>query len=220
MEKEALWRKVIKSKYHMADSDWIPKMELNIKVSPVWKDIMLVQTRQPLIHSNYLGNLGFKVGNGHSILFWKDEWLNKPSLALSFPVLFRTICNKEETHGEVIQKKSTSQKWEFQFRRRLYDWEITNLNELKELLNGSGVLWREECADTLIWKGDSSNVFSVKSMYGLSRVTTPNSNSAAVFDLIWNNATPYRIQCFGWMVGIGRVKTAELSAKAWNFTQP
>ncbi|KAG5564170.1 hypothetical protein RHGRI_000383 [Rhododendron griersonianum] len=83
---------------------------------------------------------------------------------------------------------------------RLYDWEITNLNELKELLNGSGVLWREECADTLIWKRDSSNVFSVKSMYGLSRVTTPNSNSAAVFDLIWNNATPYRIQCFGWMI--------------------
>lgn len=41
-DKDALWRKVINSKYKFEGSGWIPNMEINKKVSRIWRDIMLV----------------------------------------------------------------------------------------------------------------------------------------------------------------------------------
>ena len=39
MDKSSLWRQVLNAKFNMDGRDWIPKMELNRKVSTVWRDI-------------------------------------------------------------------------------------------------------------------------------------------------------------------------------------
>lgn len=57
IEKEALWRNVIKAKYKMGESNWFPKLEIYRKVSTLGKDIMSVQDRNPHMYSLYFENV-------------------------------------------------------------------------------------------------------------------------------------------------------------------
>ena len=75
MEKSALWRKVLNEKYKMGGRDWIPKVELNRKLSNIWRDNMQNHVRQPLLFEAFIENAKLKVGDGSSIMFWKDVWL-------------------------------------------------------------------------------------------------------------------------------------------------
>ncbi|KAI8526909.1 hypothetical protein RHMOL_Rhmol12G0035200 [Rhododendron molle] len=38
--KDALWRKIIIAKYKLEEDRWLPKMEINRKTSPIWKDYL------------------------------------------------------------------------------------------------------------------------------------------------------------------------------------
>lgn len=62
-EKDALWRKVINSNYKFEGSGWIPNMEINRKVSRIWRDIMLVQTRQPQMFDFCVRIIGSNFGS-------------------------------------------------------------------------------------------------------------------------------------------------------------
>lgn len=207
VEKNALWRNVINSKYKMGESSWIPKLELNRKVSSIWKDIMSIQDTNPSMHAQYFENIRFKVGDGSSIKFWMDPWLGTPCLAETYPSLFRMVRCKDDLLSQVIARKADSNQWDLQFRRRLYDWEVEILTELCQILDNSGVEATVGSNDTLIWKANSSGVFSIKSMYELVNSQAILSNTA--YDLIWRNVAPYRIQCFGWLVHLGKIKTSK-----------
>ncbi|KAI8528943.1 hypothetical protein RHMOL_Rhmol12G0187200 [Rhododendron molle] len=143
----------------------------------------------------------------YSILFWKDTWLGNTSLSLKFPTLFNVVCFKEECLGDVLVRKAIFNECNFVFRRNLFDWEKELQTELSHLLDVSGVVARDEREDRLSWFGCNSNVFSVKSFYNLFRAHP--SNPDKTFELIWRNAAPHRVQCFGWLVYLGRVKTSE-----------
>ncbi|KAG5560260.1 hypothetical protein RHGRI_003526 [Rhododendron griersonianum] len=86
---------------------------------------------------------------------------------------------------------------------------MDSLNDQYELLDGCGVIRYEVRMDTLIWKGDISNMVSVKSMYELSKPHIETNISVDALDLVWNKVTPYKVQCFGWLVCLGKVKIAE-----------
>ncbi|KAI8537901.1 hypothetical protein RHMOL_Rhmol09G0060000 [Rhododendron molle] len=36
-----------------------------------------------------------------------------------------------------------------------------------------------------------------------------NNSAKKVFHLIWHQAAPYRVQCFGWMAQLGKIKTGD-----------
>ena len=97
MEKSALWRKVLNAKYKIEGRDWIPTVELNRKVSKTWRDIMLICVRQPLLFEAFIENAKLRIGDGRSIMFWKDIWLGNIPLQSLFPTLFRILSNKSET---------------------------------------------------------------------------------------------------------------------------
>lgn len=59
--------------------------------------------------------------------------------------------------------------------------------------------------DSLVWAGNSS--FSVKSLYELTRLDSTVSNEA--FDFIWRNVAPLRVQCFCWLIHLGKIKSSE-----------
>ena len=59
----------------------------------------------------------------------------------------------------------------------------------------------------LIWQGCSSGKFSVKSIYNIA--SSSHSSVDETFKLIWQNVAPPRVQCFGWLSYLGKVKTAE-----------
>ncbi|GFZ18817.1 hypothetical protein Acr_27g0005560 [Actinidia rufa] len=81
--------------------------------------------------------------------------------------------------------------------------------ELKELLVGSGVVSTSDRPDRLIWQGCSLGKFSVKFIYNIA--SSSHSSVDETFKLSWQNVAPPRVQCFGWLTYLGRVKIAESS---------
>lgn len=146
------------------------------------------QGNPPSITSIWRGKL--KVGDGRKIYFWKDIWLNGACLASVYPLLFRRITNKDETIGVVIARKNETLKWDFQ--------------TLYELLDRSGILLRQKRKDQLTWDGCSSNKYLVSSMYRHSKPQDLVAN--VVFDFIWKYVAAHRVQCFAWLIQLGRVK--------------
>ena len=61
--------------------------------------------------------------------------------------------------------------------------------------------------DQLVWKESPSGSFSVKSIY--DSAVSSHSNEDESFKLIWKNSAPPRVQCFGWLPYMGRIKTSE-----------
>lgn len=217
MERNALWRKVINAKYKMKGSNWIPNSDLSKKVSCIWKDIMQTKERNPRMYTIFLNNAKIKVGDGSSTLFWLDTWLGNQSLAEAFPPIFRLVCQQEELLNVVLSRRFQSHDWGIQLRRRLYDWEKDIMDELHSILDGSGILISPGVSDKLIWEGNSSDFFSVKSLYELANPSTLIVNSA--FGLIWRTVAPYRVQCFCWLVHLGRIKTLEFLFNLGNHSK-
>lgn len=203
MEKDALWRKVIVAKYKLEEGSWSLNREINNKMSILWKDIILVHERQPNMFSKFVENVKFKVGDGRNILFWKDNWLNESCLVVLYPTIFRLINCKDETLWEVLARKEEYLQWDFQFRRRLYQWEEVTLMALYDMLDRRGATIANGGADQLTWAACNSNKYT--SMYHLSKGL---DSSNIVFDFIWKNVAPHRVQCFGWLTQLGRVKTS------------
>lgn len=100
-EINALWRKIICAKYGMNTNLWLPNMETNRNVSIIWRDIIQIQSRKPLIFSKFMDNIKLSIGDDKSIRFWIDEWVNGSKLSTLFFGIFRVIINKEEYLAEV-----------------------------------------------------------------------------------------------------------------------
>lgn len=100
-------------------------------------------------------------------------WLGSASLSITFPTLFRVLCNKDDKLSDVLSRKAEVQQWIFQFRRGLYVWELEKLEELRNLLDVSGVVASIDRPDQLTWQGCTSGKFSVNSVYNLA-VSSPN----------------------------------------------
>lgn len=117
------------------------------------------------------------------------------------------MTNNDELLSQVLARKMELQKWDFHFRRDLYDWELVKLDELNELLDQSGVAEPRDVPDQLLWQATSSGKFSVKSIYNFA--FSSHSNHDETFELIWKNVAPPRVKCFGWLAYLGRIKTSE-----------
>ncbi|XP_028087859.1 uncharacterized protein LOC114288538 [Camellia sinensis] len=90
------------------------------------------------------------------------------------------------------------------FRRPLLVWEEEEANRLFHLLNSAPILCNSR-SDELIWGADPSNLFSVSSLYLWSESRLGPILPVAAS--IWNNFAPPKVQCFGWMAWLGKIKT-------------
>lgn len=102
-EKESLWRKVICAKYNMDLNSWLPNMETNRFVSNLWRDVLLIKCRNPLAFNKFMENLRLTVGDGNTIKFWTDPWVNGRSLNSLYPRIFNICPIKDETIEMVLR---------------------------------------------------------------------------------------------------------------------
>ena len=149
---------------------------------------MQIRVRQPLLFEAFIENAKLEVGDGGSIMFWKDVWLGNIPFQSLFPTIFRILCNKSEYLGDVLARFEDTQRWGFLFRRSLLDRKAETFTELKELLNGSGVVAASNSPDCLIWQGCSFGKFSIKSIYNIA--ISSHSSTDKTFKLIWKNVAP------------------------------
>lgn len=102
--------------------------------------------------------------------------------------------NKQALVQDVFCAGVRDTSWLFYFRRELRSFELDSLKDLKAQLEEFPL--DLEVDDELVWLGDLSRTFSVKSMID---VASQNVNgSPAAQNLIWKCLAPPRVQMFLW----------------------
>ncbi|XP_028122980.1 uncharacterized protein LOC114320084 [Camellia sinensis] len=144
------------------------------------------------------------VGNGKSIQFWTDAWLNGRSLKEDYPRLNSLSTEKEESLLQISAKKSLGV-WQFQFRRRLLAWEDEEVKRLSGFLESSPAL-REEIEDSCSWLADKSGKFSVSSVWCWWAAV--KESGVRVPAGVWESMASPKMQFFCWLTWRGRVKTS------------
>ena len=97
-----------------------------------------------------------------------------------YPRLYSLALNKEarlfEKHPNGVEQGRF-----FQFRRSLFPWEEEEVHRLESLLQQGPTLCMDG-ADSIVWNGDSSGMFSVQSLNNLLEDDSGPNNE--VLDLI------------------------------------
>lgn len=154
----------------------------------------------------YYNNVHIKLGDGIRTNFWKDYWCNNHCFKVEFPILYRLVLDKEKSLRSLYDRSVASGNWNFQFRRRLYEWEEREVSKLKVLLPFVFGLY-DDLEDKLVWLAADSGLFSVSSAYRSEVVSLgPPLNTCK---LIWNRFAPPTVEFFCWLAWKNRVKSAK-----------
>lgn len=145
---------------------------------------------------------------GKQTTFWKDVWLEKCPLSVSFPRLFR-IC-----HDKAISVHTAgSCSWNSSYRRGFGEPEVREWNALMAKL--SEVTLTEE-EDGVIWNLEPSGKFTTKSIYRF--ITFGRVFDVRMLD-IWRAKIPLKDQIFLWLAWRDRIQTTQqLKRRNWDGT--
>ncbi|KAG5552584.1 hypothetical protein RHGRI_010610 [Rhododendron griersonianum] len=139
------------AKYNMGLNSWFPNMETNRMVSCLWRDILQIKSRNPLAFNKFMENIRLIVGDGNSLKFWTDPWVNGKCLSSLYPRFFNICLIKDETVATVLSRKEEQLIWEFQLRRgRFLRGEIEDFNSMTLMLDGLRVILQPR-SDHLTW---------------------------------------------------------------------
>lgn len=157
----------------------------------------------------HLFNKGVRhiLGDGKSISFWEDVWIDSCPLKIRFDKLFR-ICEDPKI---IVANCWFNNVWNIQFTRSFGREEIIQWEDLKNLL--FNVEFRER-SDSFHWCLHSSGLFSVKTLY--IHVSFGGVTSWKL-QRLWRIKIPLKIKIFLWQVFQDRVQTAkQLSLGGWK----
>jgi hypothetical protein len=158
---QSMWKKVIIGKYGQSACGKVVIGEENKPwfSSLWWRDVCSIGNN---LNTDWFSQYAVKrIGNGRQTSFWKDKWLGDFSLMNKFPRLYSISTQKEGTVAEVWNLAGTVG-WILTWRRSLFVWENTLLEELLMLINQTSLSLEE---DYWVWRLDKEGLFSVKSTY-------------------------------------------------------
>ncbi|KAK8665599.1 hypothetical protein V6N13_005764 [Hibiscus sabdariffa] len=133
-EKESLWQQVIRCKYNYGENSLLPVEPMYRRLSLLWNGVIKSFFKDDAVGNMLRNNFILQVGNGKSISFWSDAWLSELPLKLKFPRMFALSRSKEGMIAEFGRKEELGWTWNLQLRRKLFDWEIAQWEELMTLL--------------------------------------------------------------------------------------
>jgi hypothetical protein len=148
------------------------------------------------------------LGNGTNTHFWFDVWIGSSSLKDRFPRLF-SISNQKEAMVADLWNRAMDVRWIFNWRRRLFVWEETLVEDLVESLHGINLTDLDE---KWCWSPDPNGDFSIKSTYALvsdllgDRGSLQNDLMLA-FKAVWKCPAPSKVQGFAWLMLHDRIPT-------------
>ncbi|XP_019418518.1 PREDICTED: uncharacterized protein LOC109329295 [Lupinus angustifolius] len=111
-DKDALWVKVINSKYGL---EWLSHP--NICSSRWWRDLGKVGSSGEDSGGWFVDNVWKDIGNGLQTLFWHDIWVGNQSLKVAFPRLFNLASNHGAWVGDNGYWKDDVWYWEIPWKR-------------------------------------------------------------------------------------------------------
>ena len=106
-EADALWHKIIDSKYGSHTNGWDTNLNPKCTLQAPWKSIIKEW-------SSFINYTKIQVGRGDKTEFWNDVWIGDKPLKEIFPRLFSISKGKKLSVAEMINGQSTSS----------YTWDI------------------------------------------------------------------------------------------------
>jgi hypothetical protein len=121
--------------------------------------------------------------------------------------LFSISLVKDASVDEMRGPAVGIDRWCWQWRRNLFDWEQVLLRELQLF---APWVARSEVVDSWFWRPDENGMFSVKSTYSLlGRIFGVNGefgpNDLKVLKYIWRNPAPSKVIAFSWKLLRNRI---------------
>ncbi|KAJ0880486.1 putative reverse transcriptase zinc-binding domain-containing protein [Helianthus annuus] len=197
-EKDHMWVKVVDA-IHASGAGW-SFLPVKKSLGGVWLNIVSIFNK-PISGSLSLRNL-FRglVGRGDSILFWLDPWLNEVPLKDLYPNLFalevvKTCSVRDRLDGTWLWKHDP-----------VLDEEATEWCSLAAEISSVAL---NDRPDDWRWKGDSSGLFSVRSVREVLRESDPCSS----FVLDWCKWVPKKCNMFVWRAEMSRIPTYDALQK-------
>ncbi|WVZ69533.1 hypothetical protein U9M48_018306 [Paspalum notatum var. saurae] len=147
------------------------------------------------------------VGNGETIKFWTDRWLQGKNVAEHCPTLFKLIP-KRAVKQRTVTQGVTDRKWVSDISGALSVQVLVEYLRLWSLIEG--VELRPDVADKHQWRFASHGSYSSKSAYEAFFV---GSITFAPWRRVWKTWAPLRCKFFIWLVFKKRLWTADRLAK-------
>ena len=155
VEKDNLWRLMIRVKYGQEEFGWKTKEGRGTYGVGVWKEVMK--------EAKWCWeNIKFKVGKGTRIKFWSDQWCGNERLSHAFPQLYEMAVNKNATVNEMWDHSNGPGGWNLRFHRDFNDWEMDMIRGLLIRLRDVKLSSEE---DGVIWKVGGHGKYGVKEAY-------------------------------------------------------
>jgi len=127
LERDALWRKVVDSKYGSMGGGWCSKEVGGSFGFGVWKSIRRGWDA-------FAAHVRYEIGNGSKVLFWHDVWCGEIPLKTLFPELFLIARGKDAWVEENMQRQNGTILWNILFSRPVHDWEVEVVSRFFEML--------------------------------------------------------------------------------------
>ena len=89
-----MWRSIIGTKFGEDEGDWCTRDPKGPYGTGLWKE--MIKDKEIL-----LPRVGFIIGNGRRVHFWKDAWCREVALCTLFPSLFALAVHKEASVADV-----------------------------------------------------------------------------------------------------------------------
>ena len=196
-ERNALWRKVVSSKYGESSEGWHTRDFKGGFGVGLWKEI---SKEWPLFLQNY----AFSLGDNRRIRFWKDVWCGEEALCSLFPTMFSLAVQKDAMVSELWNHFREEGGWAPTFLRPLNDWEMEEVGSFLSFIHRKKI--KPEIEDNLLVNESRLGNFSVRTMYN-------GLDNSVDFDfpirLVWNATIPSKISFFAWEASWGKVMTLE-----------
>lgn len=191
----ALWSNILKGLYYPNGDFW--KAKPGQRPSWGWRSILIGRdTLEPEVK--------WIVGDGQRINIWRDRWL--PRGVIGGPV----NRNDPEIVAELIN--SESRLWEEPKVQALFDEQVA-----QQVLSTPISIQSQQ--DRLIWMGNQSGTYSVKSGYNrvysktnhhdLNRATTSYQPPRSLWIRLWDTPIPPKIKFFLWSICQNALPTKE-----------
>lgn len=206
-EKDALWRRVICSKYNW-DSNF---MVLHLLVdgfsdcSILMQDLLKNLLEDAVMAKSFRDSLFCKLGTGSAIRFWLDPWVEAIPLCYMFPRIFAIAVNRTALVRDLGCFIGHKWYWSVEFRRQCFGWELEEKAKLFQFINSVLPCQGE---DGLLWLGDQIGVFSVKAIYNLVEIKILGADPLIISKKI-RKIVPPKVVIFLWQAALNRIAVKE-----------
>ena len=208
-EPRAMWKAIIDSKYGGDQYDLIPSLRHQRRFSGLWKNITKIMGSQDFPLNGSSPCIGYSLGDGNCIQFWKDEWIEDVVLKDAFPRIFALAVNKSGKVKEFGVWSNNVWHWEVSLRRRLFGWELQQWSNLLSTLKRFVVY--DSFKDFFVWKGSPSGKYSVNLYFKF--VLRPTNMNKEIWKFVWMGFAPPKVKVFCWQLMKDRIAIKEQLAR-------